>query len=144
MTAPVVLTESAGPAASSASLSLLSHVLGGGVATECGTVRALLWCSADCSKPPGDKGRGVDKLASSSILRPNLGQEVIKVGGNKTSSLMQGCFGRSHDECHCQHSVRKVLGGKRDDKVAQLSVGVLLGIGVCEGQRKRAQEKDSA
>lgn len=137
------LADSAGPAATAASLSLLSYVLSSSVSTVCRAERALGRCTGSRCKPLGDERRCVDEFASSTVLRPDLGQELIQMCCNEASSLVQGGNGRSHDECHGEHSVRKVLGGERDDKVAELPVGVLLRIGIRECQREGAQEEDA-
>lgn len=128
---PGSLAESAGPSTSSTSLSLLAYVLSGSVTTVCGAKGALRRCTGGGREPSGDKRRRVDEFATSAVLWPNFGQELIQVCCNQASSLMQSGLRRRHDECHSKHGVREVLGGERDDEVAELPVGVLLRISVC-------------
>lgn len=130
---PGSLAESAGPSASSASLSLLAYVLSSGISGECGAKGALRSCARRGCEPPGDERRGVDEFATSAVLWPKLGQELIQVGCDQAGSLVQSSLRRRHNEGHSQHGVREVLGGERDDEVAELPVGVLLC--VCIGQR---------
>jgi hypothetical protein len=130
---PGSLAEPTSPSASRAGLSLLSNVLSS-VATVCSTERALRWCATRRRKPSSNKSRGVYQLASSSVLWPSLGQEVIKVSRDQAGRLFEGCLRRCHDESHSKHRVRKVLGGKGDDEVAELPIRVLLGIGVRKGE----------
>jgi hypothetical protein len=130
---PGSLAEPAGPSASRAGLSLLSHILSG-VTTECGAERALRRCAACRRKPSSNKSRSVDQLASSSVLWPGLGQEVVKVSRDQAGRLLEGCLRRRHDEGHSKHRVREVLGGEGNDEVAELPVWVLLGIRVRKGE----------
>lgn len=75
------------------------------------------------------------------MLWPDLGQELIQMSCDQASSLVQRSCRRRHNKGHSKHGVRKVLGGERDDEVAELPVGVLLRISVCECQRQGAQEE---
>ena len=129
---PRSLAEPAGPSASCASLSLLSHVLSG-VATVCGTERALRRRASSRREPSCNESRSGDQLASSSMFWPSLGQELVKMSRDQASGLLEGGLGRCHDESHSEHRVRKVLGGEGDDEVAELPVRVLLGIGIRKG-----------
>lgn len=137
------LADSASPAATTAGLSLLSHVVSGSSSTICCAEGALRRCASSRCKPLSHDRRRVDEFLSPAMLRPDLGQELIEMCCNETSSLVQGGNGRSHDECHREHSVRKILRGECNDEVAELPVGVLLRIGICECQREGAQEEDA-
>jgi hypothetical protein len=130
---PRSLAEPAGPSASCAGLSLLSHILSG-VAAVCSAERALRRCATSRREPSGNESRGVYQLASSAVFRPSLGQEVVKVSRDQAGRLFEGCLRRRHDESHSKHRVREVLGGEGNDEVAELPVGVLLGIGVRKGE----------
>lgn len=138
---PRSLAESAGPTASSASLSLLAYILSGGVSGVRGAKRALRGCTRSGCKPSGDERRRVDEFATSAVLRPKFGQELVQVCCDQASSLVQSSLRRRHDEGHSKHGVRQVLGGERDDEVAELPVGVLLCIGIRERQSQGAQEE---
>lgn len=138
---PGALAESAGPTTSSASLSLLAYVLSGGVSGKCGAKGALRSCTRSGCKPSGDERRRVDEFATSSVLWPNFGQELVQVCCDQASSLVQSSLRRRHDEGHSEHGVREVLGGERDDEVAELPVGVLLTEGIREGESQSAQEE---
>ena len=130
---PGSLAESAGPSTSSASLSLLAYILSGGVSGVCGAKGALRSCTRSGCKPSGDERRRVDEFATSAVLWPKFGQELVQVCCDQAGSLMQSGLRRRHDEGHSKHRVWKVLGGERDDEVAELPVGVLLR--VCIRQR---------
>lgn len=138
---PRSLAEPAGPSTSSTSLSLLAYVLSGGVSTICGTKGALRRRTGGGGEPSGDERGRVDEFATSAVLWPNFGQELIQVCCDQASSLVQSGLRRRHDEGHGKHGVRKVLGGERDDEVAELPVGVFLRISVCEGQSQGTQEE---
>lgn len=77
------------------------------------------------------------------MLRPDLGQEIVKVSCEQAGGLLEGCLRRCHDESHRKHSVREVLGREGNDEVAELSVRVLLGVGVGKGKGEGAQEEDA-
>jgi hypothetical protein len=138
---PGSLAESAGPSTSSASLSLLAYILSGGVSGVCGAKRALRGCTRSGCKPSGDERGRVDEFATSAVLWPEFGQELIQVCCDQASSLVQSRLRRRHDEGHGKHGVRQVLGGERDNEVAELPVGVLLRIGIREGESQGAQEE---
>jgi hypothetical protein len=138
---PGSLAEAAGPSTSSTSLSLLAYVLSGVVSTECGAERALRRGSSSSRKPSGDERGRVDEFATSTVLWPDFGQELIQVCCDQASSLVQSGLRRRHDEGHSEHGVREVLGGECDDEVAELPVGVLLCIRVRECQSQGAQEE---
>lgn len=138
---PGSLAESAGPSTSSASLSLLAYVLCGGVSGECGAKGALRSRARRSCEPSGDERGRVDEFATSAMLWPKLGQELIQVGCDQASGLVQSGLRRSHDEGHSKHRVRKVLGGERDNKVAELPIGVLLSVGISQRESQGAQEE---
>jgi hypothetical protein len=138
---PGSLAESAGPSTSSASLSLLAYILSGGVSGVCGAKGALRGCTRSGGKPSGDEGRRVDEFATSAVLWPKLGQELIQVCCDQASSLVQSGLRRRHNEGHGKHGVRQVLRGERDNEVAELPVGVLLGVRIREGQSQSTQEE---
>ena len=138
---PGSLTESAGPSAPSTSLSLLAYVLSGVVSTVCGAERALRRRTSSGGEPSGDERRRVNKFAASAVLWPNFGQELVQVSCDQAGSLVQSGLRRRHDEGHSKHRVREVLGGERDDEVAELPVGVLLRISVCESQSQGTEEE---
>jgi hypothetical protein len=139
--ASALSAEPTGPSTSTTSLSLRSCVLSSIIPAECSAKGALRSHASGFGKPSGDERGRVDEFASSAMLGPDLGQELIQMCCDQAGGLVQGSLRRSHDERHSKHRVREVLGGERDDEVAQLPVGVLLRISVCEGQRQSAQEE---
>lgn len=62
---------------------------------------------------------------------------------DQARGLMQGSLGRGHDESHGEHGVREILCGERDDEITELTVGVLLSVGVGQSQSQGAQEEDA-
>jgi len=138
---PGSLAEPTGPSTTCTSLSLLAYILSGSVSAVCCAERALRGHASGCGKPSSNERRRVDEFATSAVLWPDLGQELIQVCCNQTSGLVQCGRRGAHDEGHGKHRVRKVLGGERDDEVAELPVGVLLRIGVCESESQGAQEE---